>query len=64
MVGITFAHSYFVKLGNIEPKSDLHEKLGKGKAFIGGLLAMVFVDMFFIMSAILTTRTVLKFLRR
>lgn len=57
-------HSFFVKLGNIEPKSQNYEKLGPKKILMTMALGAIVVDTFLIISAILVTLTVLKYLRR
>lgn len=64
MLVVVFFHSFMIKVVNIEPHTELYNQFALGKYFIKIYLGFTSVDTFLIISAILSTRTVLKYLRK
>lgn len=61
---IVAIHSFLTKAYSLDPQSEIYENLSKGKKLIQLQIATVVVDTFFIIGAILMTRSVFKDLRR
>lgn len=64
LVMVVVMHSIFVIASKIEPHSELYNMKLRGNGFIHPFFLNAVVDVFFVISAILLTRSILKDLRK